>query len=372
MTRIRIVVVVGARPQFIKSAPLIQELLSHRHRFRLTLVHSGQHYDPEMSTIFFSELKLPAPALNLRVGSGSHAYQTATIMLRLERFLRESQPDVVIAPGDTNTTLATALTGAKLAYQVAHLEAGLRSGDMDMPEEINRRLTDHCSTLLFAPTRTALANLAREGLAKDTWLTGDTMVDAMQRVMPTVKRREQKLLERMDLDDQDYVLVTLHRPSNVDNKDRLRQIIRNLERMRKVKLVFPMHPRTRKKLRNLKTNIKQNRFGICFVPPQGYVETLGLLRNAKCLLTDSGGMQKEAFLLRIPCVTLRSTTEWPETLVARANRLILDPRKIPTTVAIAKSMNLALKPPKTPFGDGTASQKIRKILERRVTVREPH
>ena len=366
----RVVMVVGARPQFIKSAPLIRELLSHRRRFCLTLVHSGQHYDPEMSSIFFSELKLPTPALNLKVGSGSHAYQTATIMWRLERFLQESPPDVIIAPGDTNTTLATAVTGAKLAYPVAHLEAGLRSGDMSMPEEINRRLTDHCSTLLFAPTRTALENLASEGLARNTWFTGDTMVDAMQMVMPTIKRRERTLLERMQLDGQDYVLVTLHRPSNVDDIDRLSEIIRNLQRVRKVKIVFPIHPRTDKRLRTFRTNLRRTRFGIRFIPPQGYVETLGLLRNAKCLLTDSGGMQKEAFLLRIPCVTLRSTTEWPETLIGRANRLILNPRKIPTTVAIAESIALGLEPFQSPFGNGKASQKIRKILERHVTVRE--
>jgi UDP-N-acetylglucosamine 2-epimerase len=367
MGKMNVLVVLGARPQFIKSAPLIQELLSHRSQFHLALVHSGQHYDPEMSKIFFSELALPQPAVNLHVGSGTHAYQTATIMLRLEAFMKESRPDVVVVPGDTNTTLAAALTAAKAGYRVAHLEAGLRSGDTSMPEEVNRRLTDHCSTLLFAPTRTAFNNLANEGLSKNAWLTGDTMVDAMRDAMPSVECREEALLQSMQLNDQSYVLVTLHRPSNVDEPTRLIEIIRNLQRVEKTRIVFPIHPRTRERLRKLGVNTSGNRSRIGFIRPQGYIETLALLKNAKCLLTDSGGMQKEAFLLRTPCITFRSSTEWPETLKGQANRLIQDPRMIPALIARAGSLNIRHTRFANPFGNGTAAQKVRKILKEAVT-----
>ena len=364
MGRITAVIVVGARPQFIKSAPLIKELLSHRSRVSLTLIHSGQHYDPEMSSVFFSEFELPRPALNLRVGSGSHAFQTAAIMLRLEEFMKQFEPDVVIVPGDTNTTLAAAITAAKAGFSVAHLEAGLRSGDMNMPEEINRRLTDHCSKLLFAPTRTAFNNLTNEGLSKSARLTGDTMVDGLRIAMPSVKRREEGILRGLQLAKQNYVLVTLHRPSNVDEPTRLGEVVRSLQRVaKKTVVVFPTHPRTRERLRALGIRIRRGAWKIRLIPPQGYVQTLSLLKNAECILTDSGGMQKEAFLFRTPCVTLRSTTEWPETLRGHANRLITDPRLIPSSIAQATSLNLRHERYSNPFGDGTASQKIRKILE---------
>jgi len=368
MGRIRVLMVLGTRPQFIKSAPLIQQLLSRRKRISLNLVHSGQHYDPEMSHVFFSQLELPRPALNLNVGSGTQVCQTATIMLRLERFLKESKPDVVIVPGDTNTTLAAAVAAAKAGYRVAHLEAGLRSGDMSMPEEINRRLTDHCSTLLFAPTRTALKNLANEELSKNAWLTGDTMVDAMRTAIPKAKEIEETLLESMQL-EVPYVLVTLHRPSNVDDPTRLREIVRSLQAAGELRLIFPIHPRTRERLLALGVNITRNRSRVCYIPPQGYIETLALLKNATCLLTDSGGMQKEAYLLRTPCITLRSTTEWPETLRKQANCLINDPRMIPTAIARAGSLDIRHEPFSNPFGNGTAAQKVTKILEDEVTPR---
>lgn len=373
MARINALLVVGARPQFIKSAPLIKELLSHDSKVSLTIIHSGQHYDHEMSSIFFSELELPPPKLNLNVGSGTHAYQTATIMLRLEEFMRKSRPDVVIVPGDTNTTLAAAIAAAKAGIQVAHLEAGLRSGDMNMPEEINRRLTDHCSTLLFAPTRTAFDNLTNEGLAKNTRLTGDTMVDGLQDVMPIVKRKEGHILQTMQLEERNFILVTLHRPSNVDDPDRLLEIMRSLQKAAKRNtIMFPIHPRTRERLHTLGVRTRKRTGQIRFVSPQGYIETLALLKNAKCLLTDSGGMQKEAFLLHTPCVTLRSTTEWPETLRGGANRLITNPRMIPSSIAHATSKDAYHIGSSNPFGDGAATQKIRRILEHEVSHKDVH
>ena len=364
MARVSVLLILGARPQFIKSAPLIKELLAHKSKFNLTIVHSGQHYDQEMSSIFFSELKLPKPKLNLQVGSGSHAYQTATIMVRLEEFMKKMRPDVVTVPGDTNTTLAGAIAAAKAGFKVAHVEAGLRSGDMSMPEEVNRRLTDHCSTLLFAPTRTALNNLTNEGLGRNARLTGDTMVDGLRDVMPIVKRREEHLLQDMHLTERNFILTTLHRPSNVDDPDRLGEILRSLHDVaKKIAVVFPIHPRTRARTRALGVRMGGNE-KVRFVSPQGYIETLALLKNAECLLTDSGGMQKEAYLLHTPCITLRSTTEWPETLVGGANRLITNPGSIPASITHATSRSTPHRRFLNPFGDGTASQKIRKILEK--------
>jgi UDP-N-acetylglucosamine 2-epimerase len=288
-------------------------------------------------------------------------------MLRLEEFMTKSKPDLVIVPGDTNTTLAGAIAATKAGFRVAHLEAGLRSGDMSMPEEINRRVTDHCSSLLFAPTQTAFNNLMKEGLAKNTLLTGDTMVDGLRSSMPIVKQKESDMLRSMQLEERNFVLVTLHRPSNVDDPTRLALIMRCLQKVAKRNvIIFPIHPRTRARVRALELrarNVRQTRF----IPPQGYIETLVLVKNAACILTDSGGMQKEAFLLRTPCVTLRSTTEWPETLWRGANRLITDPQRISTSIAQAASLNIRHKLFPNPFGDGTAAAKIRRILERQAS-----
>jgi len=367
MSKTDVMLVVGARPQFIKSAPLIREILSGYKEINLSIIHSGQHYDQQMSEIFFRQLKIPAPLANLKVGSGSHAAQTAKIMKRLEDLVLRTMPDVVIVPGDTNTTLAASLAATKLAVPVAHIEAGLRSGDITMPEEINRKITDHCSTLLFAPTRKAVHNLQREGLGKATRLTGDTMVDALHAAASFVEREQGKVLERFGLQPQDYVLVTLHRPSNVDNLNRLLKIHLALRKVaKKLRVVFPVHPRTRLRLTKLGAYTTSRNDGVALTNPQGYIEILALLKNAKCLLTDSGGMQKESFLLHVPCVTLRNTTEWPETLAGKANQLLFQPDMIPKVIlktAFDEALKEGIMSLKNPFGDGHASSKIARILK---------
>jgi len=368
MPRIRVMLVVGARPQFIKSAPVIREMLSNHREIDLSIIHSGQHYDREMSEIFFRELEIPRPLVNLHAGSGSHAAQTATIMNRLEHFMLTEEPNLVAVPGDTNTTLAAALAAAKLGIPVAHIEAGLRSGDILMPEEINRKLTDHCSTLLFAPTKTAIRNLKREGLGKSAYLTGDTMVDALHIVMPAVLEREKTVLRRYGVQTRGYVLVTLHRPSNVDDSNRLREIQLALQKVAESsRVVFAVHPRTRERLVKMRTLENLTGTGVIVTKPLSYLETLSFLRNSSCLVTDSGGMQKESFLLQVPCITVRSTTEWPETLEGGANRLVANPQIIPTAVSdimAHKAFRERIRPSKRPFGDGYASEKIVRIIRK--------
>jgi UDP-N-acetylglucosamine 2-epimerase (non-hydrolysing) len=369
MRKAKVMMVVGARPQFIKSAPIIRELVKSRKQIKLSIVHTGQHYDREMSHIFFHELKIPKPIMNLAVGSGSHAIQTATMMKRLEQSMLTLKPDLVVVPGDTNTTLAGAIVAAKLGIQVFHVEAGLRSGDMSMPEEVNRTLTDHCSTMLFAPTRNAVQNLRQEGLGEKTYLTGDTMVDALFAVMPIIRQRTSAVLKRFELCPREYLLMTLHRPSNVDNSSRLREILAAVRRIaRKLKVVFPAHPRTRASLARLGSSaISSGR--VVISNPLGYVENLCLLKNASCLLTDSGGMQKESFLLHVPCTTLRSSTEWPETLVKKANQLVCDPKMISETVlavAFDERLRNKIRDLRNPFGDGRASIRIVQLIRESV------
>jgi UDP-GlcNAc3NAcA epimerase len=365
-------VIVGARPQFIKSAPIIRELLRRRREVNLSIIHTGQHYDREMSRIFFHELKLPKPLVNLAVGSGSHAIQTATMMKRLEQSILTLEPDLVVVPGDTNTTLAGAIAAAKLDIPVSHVEAGLRSGDPSMPEEINRKLTDHCSTMLFAPTHNAVKNLKKEGLAEKTYLTGDTMVDAMLDVLPIVGQRQSNVLRRFELCPHDYLLMTLHRPSNVDDSGRLMEILAAVRRIAwKLKVVFPAHPRTRATLAEMGTSSDAASSRVVVANPLGYVDILSLLKNASCLLTDSGGMQKESFLLHVPCVTLRSSTEWPETLVKKANQLICDPGMISETVlsaAFDKKLRRRIMGLTNPFGNGRASVRIAQLIRENVEI----
>ena len=327
-----VALIVGTRPQIIKSAHLIH-LLRTDEELELEIVHTGQHYNDEMTSIFFREFALPDPLVNLNVISKSHAEQTATIMLRLEKLLNKEKFDLVIVPGDTNSTLAGALTAAKLQIPIAHIEAGARSFDISMPEEVNRCLTDHCSTILFTPTEQCTKNLECEGIhPNQITQTGDTMYDVFLQQRLTVEKNT--MVQDLDLRSKNYILVTAHRPENVDNPQHLKNIVEALIALNHLTIVFPVHPRTEKQLRKFKLYDKlQKQRHIKLIQPTGYHGTLNLMKHAQIVMTDSGGIQKEAFWLHTPCITLRETTEWVETIHLEANYLTgSNPEKILTQV----------------------------------------
>ena len=366
----RVMPIVGVRPQFIKAAPLLR-LLDEDDEVELQLVHSGQHYDYEMSKLFFKELGLPDPVENLGVGSGSHAEQTAHMLLRVEKVIEKYEPDVVMVFGDANTTLAGALAAVKLHTPVAHVEAGLRSWDMKMPEEVNRVLTDHCSQVLYAPTETAVSNLRMEGIPEDRIvLSGDTMYDMILRHREDIERAD--VLKSLNLENTDYILVTAHRAENVDNPQRLSNIASAILRLDWLKTVFPIHPRTLRRLEeyNLLERLKRAEH-LILTKPLGYYDILKLMENAKAVMTDSGGMQKEAFILGTPCITIRERTEWIETVKLGGNILVgADENKIVTTVrhVIDKNKDIRerLRKAPNPYGDGKASEKIVNDLKKRI------
>ncbi|EJG06776.1 UDP-N-acetylglucosamine 2-epimerase [Methanofollis liminatans DSM 4140] len=308
----KILTVVGARPQFIKCAPVSREL---RKEHEEVLVHTGQHYDREMSDLFFEELKIPRPDYNLGIGSGPHGRQTGAMLAGIEEVILAEEPDLVLVYGDTNSTLAGALAAAKVHVPVAHVEAGLRSFDRQMPEEINRVLTDHISDLLLCPTETAVENLQREGITAGVHLTGDVMVDAL--LQHAGVARASSVLADLGLDQ--YRLATVHRAENTDDPARLAAIMRALGDLGDV--VLPCHPRTEKMLKNAGLYEEAKR-RIGLIPPVGYLEMLALESGAKTILTDSGGVQKEAYVLGVPCITMRETTEWVETVEDGWNVLV--------------------------------------------------
>ena len=356
----------GARPQIIKSALLIR-LSNEDEHVRLSIIHTGQHYDYEMTKVFFEEFSLPDPTVNLDVGSGSHAQQTAKIMSRLEPILLKQKPDLVLVPGDTNSTLAGAVTAAKLHIPVAHIEAGARSYDNRMPEEINRCLTDHCSALLFTTTENCSRNLLKEGIDKDSvHLVGDPMYDVLLQQLSKAERTA--ILSRLDVKAKSYALLTLHRQENVDNLENLKSILDAIVRLKKLIVVFPVHPRTRKQLHsfNLYTKLKEQKH-VRLIEPVSYLENISLIKNANFIMTDSGGMQKEAFWLKTPCLTLRENTEWIETVQLGANYLVgADTERIVKTaeeiIENKEEFCKKLEELPNPFGDGCASQKILKII----------
>ncbi|MDP1715408.1 MAG: UDP-N-acetylglucosamine 2-epimerase (non-hydrolyzing) [Anaerolineales bacterium] len=306
--------IVGARPQFIKAAPVSRALASD---FKEVFIHTGQHYDHGMSEVFFTEMEMRPPDFNLGIGGGSHGEQTGKMLVELEKIFDNVKPDCVLVYGDTNSTLAGALAAAKAGIPLAHVEAGLRSYNRAMPEEVNRVLTDHVSSMLFCPTHAAVENLAKEGIVNGVHRVGDVMCDALLHNLANARARS-KILRRLDLKAGEYSLATVHRAANTDDAERMRSILSGLGRL-STRVVFPVHPRTRKVIQEWGISAGSN---VLMVEPVGYFDMLILQENADCILTDSGGVQKEAYLAGVRCITLREETEWVETVSGGWNKLV--------------------------------------------------
>lgn len=348
----RIASIVGARPQFIKLAPVSCAL---RQRHEEIIIHTGQHYDYNMSARFFDELAIPAPDYHLEIGSGFHGAQTGRMLEAIEQVLMKERPDWVIVYGDTNSTLAGTLAAAKLHIPVAHVEAGLRSFNRTMPEEINRVTTDHLSDLLFCPTETARRNVHNEGITQGVEVVGDVMYDMLQQVQPKINAHAQTLLPALEVAPRAYVLVTIHRAANTDDPAAMREIAAALNRL-KMPVIFPIHPRTRACLERYSITWMKH---VRLIEPVGYFDMLVLERAAHCVLTDSGGIQKEAFFLKVPCVTLREETEWPETVDAGWNVLV---GSRPEAILAAISLARPAPSGQYPFGEGDAAMRIARRL----------
>jgi UDP-N-acetylglucosamine 2-epimerase (non-hydrolysing) len=318
-----IFLVVGARPNFMKIAPLFLELGKYPERFRTRLIHTGQHYDAAMSDVFFRELELPSPDRFLGVGSGSHAEQTAKIMMAFERECMEQRPDLVVVVGDVNSTMACAITAKKLCIPVAHVEAGLRSRDWTMPEEVNRVVTDAVSDFLFTPSRDADRNLLQEGVSLERiHFVGNIMIDSLLAHLPKTEGRD--ILERLGFGREQYAVLTLHRPSNVDASEILAGIIDVLiDLSRELPIIWPLHPRSKKNLAELGLLKRlEAAAGLVLADPFGYLDMLALNRHARMIITDSGGLQEEATVLGVPCITLRNNTERPVTVECGCNQVV--------------------------------------------------
>lgn len=349
----KILTVVGARPQFIKAAA-VSNIIRNEHEE--ILVHTGQHYDENMSKIFFEELKIPRPNYNLGVGSGGHGTQTGAMLMQLEDLYMKEKPDMVLVYGDTNSTFAGALCASKLLIPVAHIEAGLRSFNMNMPEEQNRILTDHISKYLFVPTTSAVRNLSREGITNGVHNVGDVMYDATLN-FTEISKEKSTIMEKLSLSQEEFILTTIHRAENTNDINRLRNIIEALNESGQ-KIILPLHPRTKKYMDDYGLNFSDN---IKIIEPVGYLDMISLEMHCKKIVTDSGGVQKEAFFMNKPCITMRDETEWVETvengwnIIAGTDKAkILDgivnfiPNKAQTNI----------------FGDGHAAEKILEIINK--------
>jgi UDP-N-acetylglucosamine 2-epimerase (non-hydrolysing) len=349
----RIAVVLGTRPEIIKMAPVIREC--RRRGVDHFVLHTGQHYSYGMDRVFFDQLELPAVEYNLDAGSGTHADQTGRIMIGIEKVLMEAEPDVVLVQGDTNTVLAGSLAAAKLRVKVGHVEAGLRSYDRSMPEEINRVVADHISDYLFAPTENSKANLIKEGIPEDKIsVTGNTIVDSVYQ-NKEIAEKKVNALKDLGLKSKEYFLITAHRAENVDNRSRLKEILKGLKLIKSefgLPVIFPMHPRTRKMVNEFGFELD----GIRAIEPVGFLEFLQLEANARLALTDSGGVQEETCILGVPCVTLRENTERPETLDVKSS--LLSGANAEEMLKGAKQMLNQVVGWKNPFGDGQASKRI--------------
>ena len=353
----KICIILGTRPEIIKMSPIIKEC--KKRELDYFILHTNQHYSYNLDKVFFRQLDLPDPKYNLEVGSGFHGQQTGKALIKIEKILRRENPDIALVEGDTNTVLAGALAASKNRTLLGHVEAGLRSFDRTMPEEINRILADHCSDYLFAPTSISKNNLLNEGIPeKKIYVIGNTIVDAIKHNINKMER-EAGILDKLELNRKDYFLATIHRQENVDNKKRFSNILKGLTKISKefgIPVVYPVHPRSKKRM---------NQFGlqfnnVRFIDPVDYFSFLNLVRNAKVVLTDSGGVQEESCILSTPCVTLRYNTERPETLEVGSN--ILAGTKPNSILECVRIMNDKQKKWDNPFGDGKAGEKIVKIL----------
>lgn len=342
----KLLAIIGARPQFIKHAPLD---LSLRKYFEVLTLHTGQHFDKKMSEVFFSDLGMNEPKYILKAGGGNHGEMTGKMMIDLEPIFIKESPDIVLVYGDTNSTLAGALVAAKLNLPIVHVEAGLRSFNRNMPEEINRILTDQLSSVLLAPTDSAVKHLANEGILNGVYKTGDVMLDTLKMVSNKLTSSEIK---------ENYILMTLHRPYNVDNFERLRFILKEVSKL-KIPVIFPVHPRTKK-------SIDQNREKFSFpmikyIDPVGYIDNISFLNNSIGLITDSGGMQKEAYFLKKKCITIRSETEWVETLEGGWNTLLYSETELNSLPEKWNENSKGYKP--NLYGNGHAADEIAGILK---------
>lgn len=350
----KILTIVGARPQFIKAAA-VSRALANGYASQLTevIVHTGQHYDGNMSQVFFDELGIPEPRYNLEISGGGHGEMTGRMLTGVERVMHEERPDVVLIYGDTNSTLAGALAAAKLHIPIAHVEAGLRSFNMRMPEEINRIVADRVSTLLFCPTETAVQNLANEGIVKGVSNVGDVMYD-VSLFYSKIARERSTAMQTLQLTEGDYVLATCHRAENTDDTQRMRSIATALGALAKdIPVVLPLHPRTNQIL--AKSGLTEVLGDVKVIEPLSFLDMIRLEQSAKVILTDSGGVQKEAFFFGVPCVTMRDETEWVETVTSGWNALVgADGERL------LKAVNCAAVPTERPaaYGDGRAADKI--------------
>jgi UDP-N-acetylglucosamine 2-epimerase (non-hydrolysing) len=357
-----IIHIVGARPNFMKAAPVYKALQAKDSIHQIT-VHTGQHYDINMSDIFFTQLSLPAPAINLEAGSGSHAIQTAQVMMRLEPVVLDRKPDLVLVYGDVNSTVAAALVCAKLGITVGHVEAGLRSFDRSMPEEINRLLTDQIADLLFTPSEDADKNLLREGIGKEKiYRVGNVMIDTLVQLLPAAEALWPDLSLRWGITNKQYALVTIHRPSNVDNMELLANIIKTLAELSEIiPVIFPIHPRTLQRMKEADLEIQKYKH-FHLTEPIGYLDFLCLQHHAKLVITDSGGIQEETTFLGIPCLTIRENTERPVTMEIGTN-IVIGQDIVRLKNEVYKILDGKAKKGRIPpLWDGKASERIADII----------
>lgn len=359
----KVISVVGARPNFMKVAPIHKAFQNYTNKVKHLICHTGQHYDEKMSKVFFEDLEMPYPDFYLGVGSGSHAEQTANVMIAFEKVLLSEKPDLIVVVGDVNSTVACSLVAAKLNIKVAHVEAGLRSFDRTMPEEINRLLTDAISDHLFVSEKSGLVNLKNENIQQNKiHFVGNVMIDSLAQYLP--KANSSTILREYSLSPSNYILVTLHRPSNVDSKEFLNSLISLFETLANDrKIIFPIHPRTKKNLQEIGYNLNQNE-NIILTDPIGYIDFLSLTKNAELIITDSGGIQEESTYLKVQCLTVRNNTERPVTVEVGTNQLIGTNLKKVERAAV-EIIHGKIKSGNIPeLWDGRAAERITEILSK--------